>query len=87
MMEAIQLDLFDFAAMQAAVQSKVQELPETVVPRNFQNDGRHGMPTTPAARIEANLKAIRLLKELGAGERVPSHEEQVMLSQSADGAG
>ena len=80
-MEAIQLDLFDFAAMQAAVQSKVQELPETVVPRNFQNDGRHGMPTTPAARIEANLKAIRLLKELGAGERVPSHEEQVMLSQ------
>ena len=40
MMEAIQLDLFDFAAMQAAVQSKVQELPETVVPRNFQNDGR-----------------------------------------------
>ena len=81
MMEVIQLDLFDFAAMQAAVQSKVQELPETVVPRNFQNDGRHGMPTTPAARIEANLKAIRLLKELGAGERVPSHEEQVMLSQ------
>ena len=25
MMEAIQLDLFDFAAMQAAVQSKVRE--------------------------------------------------------------
>lgn len=81
MMEAIQLDLFDFAAMQAAVQSKVQEVPETVVPRNFQNDGRHVMPTTPAARIEANLKAIRLLKELGTGERVPSHEEQITLSQ------
>ena len=81
MMEAIQLDLFDFAAMQAAVQSKVQEVPETVVPRNFQNDGRHGMPMTPAARIEANLKAIRLLKELKAEKRVPSHEEQVTLSQ------
>ena len=81
MMEAIQLDLFDFAAMQAAVQSKVQEVPETVVPRNFQNDGRHGMPTTPAARIEANFKAIRLLKELEAEERVPSHEEQLTLSQ------
>lgn len=81
MMEAIQLDLFDFAAMQAAVQSKEREVPETVVPRNFQNDGRHGMPTTPAARIEANFKAIRLLKELEAGERVLSHEEQITLSQ------
>ena len=81
MMEAIQLDLFDFAAMQAAVQSKEREVPETVVLRNFQNDGRHVMPTTPAARIEANFKAIRLLKELGAGERVPSHEEQITLSQ------
>ena len=81
MMEAIQLDLFDFVAMQAAVQSKVQEVPETVVPRNFQNDGRHGMPTTPAARIEANFKAIRLLKELKAEKRVPSHEEQITLSQ------
>ena len=80
MMEAIQLDLFDFVAMQTAVQSKVQEVPETIVPRNFQNDGRQGMPTTPAARIEANLKAIRLLKELGTVERVPSHEEQITLS-------
>ena len=81
MMEAIQLDLFDFAAMQTAVQSNVQDIPETVVPRNFQNDGRHGMPTTPAARIEANFKAIRLLKELKVEKRVPSHEEQVTLSQ------
>ena len=81
MMEAIQLDLFDFVAMQTAVQSKVQEVPETIVPRNFQNDGRQGMPTTPAARIEANLKAIRLLKELKAEKRVPSHEEQITLSQ------
>ena len=80
MMEAIQLDLFDFVAMQTAVQSKVQEVLETIVPRNFQNDGRQGMPTTPAARIEANLKAIRLLKELGTVERVPSHEEQITLS-------
>ena len=75
MMEAIQLDLFDFVAMQTAVQSKVQEVPETIVPRNFQNDGRQGMPTTPAARIEVNFKAIRLLKKLKAEKRVPSHEE------------
>ena len=81
MMEAIQLDLFDFAAMQAAVQSKEQEVPETVVPRNFLNDGRHVMPTTSAARIEANFKAIRLLKELKAEKRAPSHEEQITLSQ------
>ena len=81
MMEAIQLDLFDFVAMQTAVQSKVQEVPETIVPRNFQNDGRQGMPTTPAARIEGNFKAIRLLKELKAEKRVPSHEEQITLSQ------
>ena len=81
MMEAIQLDLFDFAAMQAVVQPKVQEVPKTVVLRNFQNDGRHGMPTTPAARIEANFKAVRLLKELEADKRVPSHEEQIVLSQ------
>ena len=80
-MEAIQLDLFDFAAMQAAVQSKEQEVPETVVPRNFLNDGRHVMPTTSVARIEANFKAIRLLKELGTGERISSHEEQFTLSQ------
>ena len=72
MMEAIQLDLFDFVAMQTAVQSKVQEVPETIVPRNFQNDGRQGMPTTPAARIEVNFKAIRLLKKLKAEKRVPS---------------
>ena len=74
-MEAVQLDLFEFAAMQAAIQPKVQESPKPVRPRNFQNDGLHPMPTTPAARIEANFKAIRLLKELGA--RTPSHEEQI----------
>ena len=78
-MEAVQLDLFEFAAMQAAIQPKVQESPRPVRPRNFQNDGLHPMPTTPAARIEANFKAIRLLKELGA--RTPSHEEQITLSQ------
>lgn len=78
-MEAVQLDLFEFAAMQAAIQPKVQESPKPVRPRNFQNDGLHPMPTTPAARIEANFKAIRLLKELGA--RTPSHEEQITLSQ------
>ena len=81
MMEAIQLDLFDFVAMQTAVQSKVQEVLETIVPRNFQNDGRQGMSTTPAARIEVNFKAIRLLKKLKAEKRVPSHEEQITLSQ------
>ena len=78
-MEAVQLDLFEFAAIQAAIQPKVQESPRPVRPRNFQNDGLHPMPTTPAARIEANFKAIRLLKELGA--RTPSHEEQITLSQ------
>ena len=78
-MEAVQLDLFEFAAMQAAIQPKVQESPRPVRLRNFQNDGLHPMPTTPAARIEANFKAIRLLKELGA--RTPSHEEQITLSQ------
>ena len=37
-MEAVQLDLFEFAAMQAAIQPKVQESPKPVRPRNFQND-------------------------------------------------
>ena len=80
-MEAIQLDLFEFAAMQAAIHPKVQDTPETVRLRNFQNDGRHMIPTTPAARTEANFKAIRLLKELEAERRLPSHEEEVALSQ------
>ena len=85
-MEAIQLDLFDFAAMQAAVQSKVQDVPETVVLRNFQNDGRHGMPTTPAARIEANFKAIRLLKELKAENGFRLMRSSSRFRSSADGA-
>ena len=81
MMEAIQLDLFDFAAMQAAVQSKVQEVPETVVLRNFLNDGKSPIPTTRIERIESNLKAIRLLKTLAGTERALTRDEQVMLSQ------
>ena len=81
MMEAIQLDLFDFAVIQAAVQSKVQEVPETVVPRNFQNDGKSPMPTIRIERIESNLKAIRLLKTLAGTERVLTRDEQAMLSQ------
>ena len=81
MMEAIQLDLFDFAAMQAAVQSKVQEVPETVVLRNFLNDGKSPMPTTRIERIESNLKAIRLLKTLAGTERALTRDEQAMLSQ------
>ena len=91
-MDMMQLDLFAFAAVQAKKEietasrmdesiPKIDAKHTPVILRNFLNDGRHVMPTTPAARIEANLKAIRLLKELRAGERVPSHEEQITLSQ------
>ena len=64
MMEAIQLDLFDFAAMQAAVQSKEREVPETVVLRNFQNDPSlrqvpHALLTRSPLARESKLSLAR----------------------------
>ena len=79
-MDMMQMDLFAYAAVQAKKEIGTppqmdKNAPEIdaehtpVILRNFQNDGRHGMPTTPAARIEANFKAVRLLKELEADIR------------------
>lgn len=94
-MDLVQMDLFSFAAQQAAEVVKelpkvavpavavavetVREQPKTVMPilDNFFNDGKSPMPTARAARIEANLKAIRLLKE----SRDLEYGEQTALSQ------
>lgn len=79
-MEAMQLDLFSFAAMQEE-QEKQKPERKTPVLGNFLNDGKHLMPTTPATRIEANFKAVKLLKEIGTETRGLSHDEQIILSQ------
>ena len=60
-MSMFQMDLFSFAASQAAVRKTVEEV-KAVIRKKFHLDGKNRMPATTAARIEANLEAIRLLK-------------------------
>lgn len=60
-MTAIQMDLFDFFTYQ---------VPKVTKGANKIRNGRHLMPTMPKARIETNLKAIRLLKALQENQEV-----------------
>ncbi len=81
-MEAIQMDLFAFAAMQTAAPAVEPEATRKVfVPRNFKNDGKQPLPIGKAARIEANFKAIRQLNELGTDAAELSRDAQVTLSR------
>ena len=60
-MSMFQMDLFSFAASQVAIRKTVEEV-KAVIRKNFHLDGKNRMPGTTAARIEANLESIRLLK-------------------------
>ena len=43
-------------------------------------DGQHNLPTTPVAKWEANIKALRLLKDLDAEKRAATEAEQQTLA-------
>ena len=76
-MTMMQMDLFAFAMTQATLQK--HETPKTVLMRkNFHFNGNFQIPTTSAARIAANLSAIRLLKQADLQELTES--EKYVLS-------
>ena len=61
-MTMLQMDLFSFAMMQATIRKPAEE-PKKIIRKNFRNEQNTLMPTTVAARIAANLAAVRLLKQ------------------------
>ncbi|MBO4631412.1 MAG: N-6 DNA methylase, partial [Lentisphaeria bacterium] len=60
-MTMLQMDLFSFAMMQATVRKPAEE-PKAPILKNFRLNENFSMPTATAARIAANLEAVRLLK-------------------------
>ena len=77
-MSMFQMDLFSFAASQAAVRKTVEEV-KAVIRKKFHLDGKNRMPATTAARIEANLEAIRLLK--AADLQSLTYEQKLTLAK------